>query len=267
MGKGKPFLEVLSSAVHEDYRFPFLEFFAFLYAVSTFVFANLNTVALKATTPEGVAYVTTSSLIGMSLVIFIVLILKTVAYGQGSDLEKGIIQTYFSYPLKRWKILTAKLVSAVGISLLLFLGIQITGLYILAPDIIVPHLGTVILTYVAALSYPLTITGIILLLTLIFRKGGIGLVVGIILYFALSIVSGIVSLTAGMSGSALPLQILSVVSPTYALQFHFGEMVGYSSLNWVPTFNEVLLYTGASYVIVSLLFALGYVYFSRGFNL
>jgi ABC-type transport system involved in multi-copper enzyme maturation permease subunit len=267
LGKGKPFLEVLSSAIHEDYRFPFLEFFAFLYALSTFVFANMNIVALKVTTSEGVAYTVTSTLIGMSLIVFIVLILKNVAYGLGSDLEKGIIQTYFSYPLKRWKILTAKLVSAVGVSLLLFLGIQIAGLYILAPDIIVPQLGTVILTYIAYMSYPLTITGIMLLLTLIFRKGGIGLVVGIVLYFSLTIVSGIVSLISGMSGSPLALQILSVISPTYALQFYFGAVYGYSTLNWVPTLNEVLLYTGASYVIVALLFILGHVYFSRRFNL
>ena len=42
MGKGKPFLEVLSSAIHEDYRFPFLELFAFLYTLGTFALANFT---------------------------------------------------------------------------------------------------------------------------------------------------------------------------------------------------------------------------------
>ena len=101
MGKGKPFLEVLSSAIHEDYRFPFLEIFAFLYALGTFVLANFTMgMAFQNTTNEAVAFTVTTSLISGSLIVFIILVLKNVAYGLGSDLEKGIIQTYFSYPSK-----------------------------------------------------------------------------------------------------------------------------------------------------------------------
>ena len=171
-----------------------------------------------------VAYTVTTSLISGSLIVFILLILKNVAYGLGSDLEKGIIQTYFSYPLKRWKILTAKLTSALGVSLLLFLGIQISTLYILAPDIVLPQLGTVVLTYAANLSYPLLIAAIMLLRTMILRRGGIGLVVGIVLYFSMSIVSGIAFVFAFATNSPLALQIISVISPSYALQFHYGGL-------------------------------------------
>lgn len=92
---------------------------------------------------ESVAYALTSSLLGLPLFIFIILMFKNVAYGFGSDLEKGIIQSYLSYPLKRWGILTAKLLSALGIALILFLTIQIAALYVLAPDVISPYLGTV----------------------------------------------------------------------------------------------------------------------------
>ncbi len=160
MGKGKPFLEVLASAIHEDYRFPFLEIFAFLYALGTFVFASFGvTITSQGTTNEAIAYTTVNSILNIPMFIFIILVFKNIAYGLGSDLEKGIIQTYFSYPLKRWRILTAKLVSAIGVALLLFLGIQISGLYILAPDLIVPQLGTVFLTYAATLSGPLLIMG------------------------------------------------------------------------------------------------------------
>ncbi len=274
MGKGRPFLEILSSALHEDFRFPFLELFAFLYVLSTFVLANFNvSVAFSGNLPphisasEAAAYSVTSSLIGGSIIIFILLILKNVAYGLGSDLEKGIIQTYFSYPLRRRGILTAKLLSAVGVSLLLFLGIQISTLYILAPDIVLPHLGPVILTYVANLSYPLLITAIILLLTLVLRRGGIGLVVGIVLYIAISIISGIALVFAIFTGSPLILQILSVLSPTYALQYYYGGLPVVLSTVWTPTLSEVLLYTGISYAIVVSLFVLGYIYFSRRFNL
>jgi len=271
MGKGKPFLEVLASAIHEDFRFPFLELFAFFYALGTFVLASFTaSLSSQITTNEAVAYSVTNSFISGSLIVFFILILKNVAYGLGNDLEKGIIQTYFSYPLRRRGILTAKLISAIGVSLLLFLGIQLSALYILAPDIVLPQFGTVILTYAANLSYPLLIAALMLLMTLKLRRGGIGLVVGIVLYVAMNIASGIAFFVAVATESPLAFQILSVISPTYALQYHYGGLSGLSdlfSVPWVPTLSETLLYTGASYVIVASLFVLGYVYFSRRLNL
>lgn len=271
MGKGRPFLEVLASAIHEDFRFPFLELFAFFYALGTFALASFAaTLSPQITSNEAIAYSVTNSLISGSLIVFFVLILKNVAYGLGNDLEKGIIQTYFSYPLKRRGILTAKLLSAIGVSLLLFLGIQISALYILAPDIVFPHLDTVILTYVANLSYPLLISAIMLLMTLKLKRGGIGLVVGIVLYFAMNIASGLAFFVAIATESPLIFQILSVISPTYALQYHYGGLSAVSdlfSVPWIPTLSEALLYTGASYVTVASLFLLGYIYFSRRLNL
>jgi ABC-2 type transport system permease protein len=272
MGKGKPFLEVLASAIHEDYRFPFLELFAFLYALGTFVFASFGvTIAatdatnqVTATVNEVAAYWAVSSILSLPLSIFIILVFKNIAYGLGSDLEKGIIQTYFSYPLKRSGILTAKLLSALGVALLLFLGMQISGLYILAPDIILPQLGTVLLTYAANLSYPLLIAGIMLLLTLKLRRGGISLVVGLVLYFAMSVISGIATIFAIVTENPLSLQIISAISPTIALQQYYAGSLGDY---WAPAFSETLLYTGVSYVIVAFVFFLGYSYFSRRLNL
>ena len=268
MGKGKPFLEVFASAVHEDYRFPFLEIFAFLYALGTFVLANFSaSIPTQIATNEAAAYTVTTSLLSGSLIVFIIVVLKNVAYGLGSDLEKGIVQTYFSYPLRRWKILTAKLFSAIGVSLLLFLGIQISALYILAPDIILPQIGTVLLTYAASLSFPLFISAIMLLLTLILRRGGIALVVGIVLYFSMSIISGIAFAIAFATESPLALQIISIISPTYALQYHYGSLSNFFSVSWTPTLSETMLYLGTSYAIVASLFVLGYVYFTRRLNL
>jgi len=268
MGKGKPFLEVMSSAIHEDYRFPFLELFAFLYAIGTFVFASFGVTigtqgTAQGTTNEIIAYGAVSSTLSLPLFIFIILVFKNIAYGLGSDLEKGIIQTYFSYPLRRRGILTAKLLSALGIALILFLGIQLSGLYILAPDIVLPQLGTVILTYAANLSYPLLIAGIMLLLTLKLRRGGISLIAGLVLYFAMSIISSIATVFAWASESPLGLQIISMINPSLALQQYYGGTFEF----WIPAFSEVLIYTGVSYVIVAIVFFLGYTYFSRRLNL
>jgi ABC-type transport system involved in multi-copper enzyme maturation permease subunit len=270
MGKGEPFLEVLSSAIHEDFRFPFLEIFAFLYTLGTFAMANFTAgVYSQIGTNETVAFTVTSSLIGFSILIFLILVFKNIAYGLGSELEKGIIQTYFSYPLKRRAILTAKLLSGIGVSLLLFLGIQISAFYIMAPDIVLPQFGTIVLTYAANLSYPLFLSAILLLLTLKLQRGGIGLVVGFVLYIAMSIVSGLALLVATSTKSPLVLQIMSLISPSYALQYHYGGLANVPTLSlpWTPTLTEATLYVVGSYVIVAALFILGYVYFSRRLNL
>ena len=265
--KGKPFLEVLASALHEDYRFPILEIFAFLYVLSTFALSSFGSIiSSPSLSSETVAYQLTTTLLSLPLIIFVVLIFKNIAYGLGSDLEKGIIQTYFSYPLKRSKILTAKLLSALGIAVLLFLAFQLSALYILAPDIILPNIGTVLLTYAAGLSYPLLIGGILLLLTLFVRRGGITLIVGIVLYFALSIASSIVTFSAFATKSAPILQAFSVVSPQTALGAYYSGSTMFTEF-WNPAFSEVMLYLVSSYAIVAFVFGLSYYYFSRRLNL
>jgi len=264
MGKGRPFLEIFTYALDEDYRFPILEIFAFLFALGTFVFADF---ALHGQTGEALAYSLVSRLCGFPLLfIFVVLILKNVAYGLGGDLEKGVMQTLFSYPLKRRYILTAKLLSGLGIALLLFLGIQIFGLFLLAPDVILTYPSTVFLTYAAQLCSPaLLLAGLVLLLTLRLKRGGLALVIGFILFFAWLIVSGLVFSIAYGTGSDVILKIWAVINPNSALQTYYYHMgaVGFASEAWVPSFSEVLLYLGAGYLIVAAIFVVGYVYFER----
>jgi ABC-type transport system involved in multi-copper enzyme maturation permease subunit len=272
--KGKPFLEVLSSALHEDYRFPILEIFALLYVVGTFAFASFGAIGTAPGVSPGqiVAYRLTTSLLGassgMSIVLFILVlvILKNIAYGLGNDLEKGVIQTYFSYPLKRYKLLTAKLISALVVSVALFLIIQISAFYILAPDVVSPNMGVVILSYAGNLSFPLIVAGILLLITLIVKRGGPALVAGILLFFAFFVGTQVLTSVAKGIGTALPLQLLSVLSPQIALQYYFPAFTSMNDL-WAPTFTEVALYLGASYAIVAVLFGLGYYYFTRRLHL
>lgn len=264
MGKGRPFLEIFTYALDEDYRFPILEIFAFLFALGTFVFADF---ALYGQTGEAQAYSLVSTLCGFPLLfIFVVLILKNVAYGLGSDLDRGVMQTLFSYPLKRRYILTAKLLSGLGIALLLFLGIQIFGLFLLAPNVILTYPGTVFLTYAAQLCSPaLLLAGLVLLLTLRLKRGGLALIIGVVLLFAGLVVSGLVTSIAYGTGSDVILKIWAVIDPNLALQTYYYHMgaVGFASGTWVPTFSEVLLYLGAGYLIVAATFIAGYAYFDR----
>jgi len=262
MGKGRPFLEIFTYALDEDYRFPLLEIFAFLFALGTFVFANLGTYGQ---TGEALAYNLVSTLCGFPLLfIFVVLILKNVAYGLGSDLDTGVMQTLFSYPLKRRHILTAKLLSGLGIALLLFLGIQIFGLFLLAPNVILTYPSTVFLTYAAQLCSPaLLLAGLVLLVTLRLKRGGLAVIIGVVLLFAGLVVSGLVTSIAYGTGSDLSLKIWAVINPNSALQRYYMGAVGFASETWVPSFSEVLLYLGAGYLIVAALFVVGYVYFER----
>jgi ABC-type transport system involved in multi-copper enzyme maturation permease subunit len=263
MGKGRPFLEVFACALKEDYRFPILEVFAFLYGLGTFVIAGLG--AQFAQSGEAFAHNLVNSLSGFPLFIFVILILKNIAYGLGKDLEKGVIQTLLSYPLKRRYILTAKLLSALGIAVLLFLGIQIFGLFLLAPDVIVTNSSTVFLTYAAQLSPTLLLAGLVLLLALLLKRGGLALVIGIVLYFAFGIIASLVTFLAFATGSDLALKIYAVITPNLALQRYYGSALGFPFAKeiWVPSFSEVLLYLGAGYLLVAVIFVVGYVYFDR----
>lgn len=266
--KGRPFLEIFASALNEDYRFPILELFAFLFALGAFATASFASIALTNATGETAAYNLASSLLQLPLFIFVILIFKNIAYGLGNDVEKGVIQTLFSYPVKRHAILSAKLLSAVGFSLVLLFCIQIPALYILAPGIVAPYIGTVILTYLVSLAAYLQIAGVILLITLVLKKGGLALVVGIVLVFGFSITASLVEVIALATKSALGLQILSVFSPNVALGMHYQAFgTSPASQVWTPSFTEAMAYTGASYAVALFLFVLGYLYFSRRMNL
>lgn len=254
------------AALSEDYRFPILELFAFLFTLGTFATASLGSTVSNAT-GETAAYNLTSSLLGLPLFIFVILIFKNIAYGLGNDVEKGVIQTLFSYPLKRRSILSAKLLSALGFSLLLLFSIQIPALYIFAPGIVAPHISTVILTYIASLGAYLQIAGVILLITLVLKKGGLALVIGIVLVFGFSIALSLVEVVASATNSVLGLQILSVFSPNVALSMHYQALGALVTQIWTPSLIEAMTYIGASYGVALFLFILGYVYFSRRMSL
>jgi len=187
-----------------------------------------------------------------------------IAYGLGNDIEKGVIQTLLSYPLKRRSILTAKLLSALGIALLLFLGMQMFALFLLAPEIISHYFNTVLLSYLANLSNAFLIAGIVLMIALVLKRGGLALVIGVVLYFALGVIGSMVSFVF-WTGSDLPLRAYAVIAPNMALDRYYAGLgaPSYYFGNWIPSFSDVLVYVGAAYVLVALVFLLGYVYFDR----
>ena len=173
-------------------------------------------------------------------------------------MEKGVIQTYLSYPLKRRSLLTAKLLSSIGVPLLLLLGMQMFALSFLSPDVLSSYFGVAVLTYLGAVSFPLLLIGFVFLLTLILKKGGIGLVAGILLYFMSLLLWSFTARMVAFSDSDLLLKLQAVLMPYLAIRYHVtGEEL------WTPSFVEASLYVGAGCSLVILVFAVGYLYFER----
>ncbi len=269
--KGRPFLEILSSALQEDYRFPILEIFVFLYAISTFALAAASFLGFL---PSGSTPASAINLVGIvsgtPLFIFIILVLKNIAFGLGGDLERGTLQTFLSYPITRRGIITAKMLSALGLSLGIFLVLQFFGLSILAPSIFSSQIQVVILAYLSAICYPLILTGIILMITLLIRRGAIALVIGIVLYFAAQIVPAILFFVAFATRNILPLQILSVFNPSFALSAHYNNFFGGTPIGasvWTPSLQDVYTFIFAGYVLMAAFFTVAYYIFDRRLGL
>jgi ABC-type transport system involved in multi-copper enzyme maturation permease subunit len=258
MVKGKPFLEILASCLNEEYQFPILEILVFIFAIGTFVFSYHGGLGRPdVMSPEALAFGQISVLSQLNL-LQILIILKNIAYSLGSDLEKGVIQTYLSYPLKRRSLLTAKLLSSIGVPLLLLLGIQMFALSLLSPDVLSSHFGMSVLTYLGAFSFPLLVIGFAFLLTLILKKGGIGLVAGILLYFMSLLLLIFIGRVVAFSDSDLLLKLEAVLRPDLAMRYHVTDEV-----LWSPSFVEASLYVVAGYSLVIPVFAVGYLYFER----
>jgi len=257
------FLEILSSVANEEYRFPVLEVFAALFALGTLVLAGLfGSSGHFAGTDEGAAFALVNSLTGLPVLVLVVLMLKNIAYGLGNDLESGVIRTYLSYPLRRSSLLTARLVSSIGIGLMLFLGISLLALGITSTETILSHPVPVVLSYLGVLCYPLLIVGLVLLLTLVMKRGGPALLAGILLYFASGILSSLLVFLGAALDSGLPLRVFAVIRPDVALQRHYTTGMFAEEL-WVPALGEAIVYTVLGYVLVALVFAAGYIFFTR----
>lgn len=251
-------MEVLASALNEDHRFPSLEIFAFAFVVGTLVFSfNAITRSWGPVPPEAVACNKVLTLNELLLVL-VLITLKNIAYGLGSDLEKGVIQTYLCYPLKRRAILTARLLSSIGVPFTLLLGIQILAFSILFPETIASYPGTVMLTYAGILSYYLLLLSLAFILTLVLKKGSVALVGGILLYFASLILTGFIGYASYITDSDLLVKIHAVLMPSVAVLYHYR-----GDESWSPSLAEASLYVGAGYALVFLVFAIGYLYFEK----
>jgi len=280
LGKAKSFLEVFISSLNEDFRFPILEIFFSIHIIVIFILLYNITGGgpggqvgrfyqiLQVGSIEEVQSAIVSSFTGVStfafqMPIFGMLILKNIAYSFGNDLERGTVQNLLSYPLKRRWLLTAKLLSSIGVVYLLSLGISILELYVIVPNVVSQNLAFIFATFLSSLSFPLFVASLVLLLTLVLKRGSIALFAGIGLFFA-SVFIVIFLMFASISSGApldIPIKIACFIFPGLALQAFYSLDPMYSLVK--PIIGDPLLYIGAGYALAILVLALAYFYFER----
>jgi len=280
MGKAKTFFEVFVSALNEDFRFPILEIFFSIHIVGVFIILYYMTAGgpggqagrlyqtLQLGGIEEVKGAIVSGFAGLwtfafQTPVFGMLILKNIAYSFGNDLERGTVQNLLSYPLKRRLLLTAKLLSSIGVVYLLSVGISILELYVLIPSVVSQNLAFVFFTFVASLSFPFLVSILVLLITLLSKRGSTALFLGIGLYVASFFIILLLVAVASTSGNTIFLKLAAIIFPGLGLQAYYNVGLDPSIAILAPSFNEALLYIGAGYVLAFLLLALVYLYFER----
>jgi len=269
MGKARPFLEILASFLKEDYRFPILEIVAFIYTVGPYSGAFIIVGSPPSAGPQSPLASMLGGFtifVGLAIIapVFGILVLRNIPHGLGNELERGVIQSLLSYPLKRRSLLTARILSSIGVVFTLLLSITVLDFYIVAPDVVSQNIMTICIASMASLSFPFLVSSIVLLLTLFFKRGSISLMVGILLYFSSFFLFMILLVLAQLPGMSFLIKICAIIYPSLAITMHY--QTGWDPVvlkQWTPSYDEACLYVGAAYALTFLLLTVGYLYFDR----
>lgn len=260
---GRPFLELFSSAIREEHRFPFTEIFVFIYTFAIFFYAipllSIGSGSGQASdlTQVVVKYVSLQLFtppVSYLILIVVILMMKNISLGLGRDLDRGTIQTYLIYPIKRRNILTARLLSAILPYLAIVVGLQLLAFAIIAPTIISTQASVFALATVSALSFPLLMAGVMTLLAL--RRSGFlfPVIIGVVLYPILQITA--------LFGVVFPaLRWLYIIDPIIALaQYYQGLALGSTEGLSLGSVYTLII---ESYLLVIIVYAAAYYFFDR----
>jgi ABC-type transport system involved in multi-copper enzyme maturation permease subunit len=263
--KYNAFFEMLLVFFREDYRFPVLEIFAFLFVVAILFTGSFNDVS----TTDQLVQSYFQRLAFAPFLIFLILIWRNLAFGLGGDFEKGIMQTFLVYPVSRRMILLGRLLSSVGVALLLLVLSQVLALYLLAPRFFLANFSNFAFTYVAYLATPLFITAIVLLVVALTKSSSSALIAGLVLYFGLLIVGGPIATTYATMNNNISLLITAfVLNPALSFQQYYKSGVFYGpgmqdQFLWNPSFYGILPIVVANYAISFAMVVLSFLYFAR----
>ncbi len=269
--KGPAFTEMLSIFLKQDYSYPVLEIFAFLFAVGILI----STSSLQGynTTYLAYSYLGMGGAVGLPILVFMILIWKNISFGLGGDLEKGLMQTFLTYPLSRRRLLGARLLSSVGVAVGILSLAELAVILIMMPGLASQQASTLLLNYLSVLATPILITMIVLLVCVLAKSSGVPLLIGIVSYFFVGLFVNLFVGVAGQTKDAALLGLTYLLNPAIALQsyynFNFNDgSTGFFSSTWgIPGFEATLVYLVGNYAISVILLAAGVFWFARKLEL
>ena len=269
--KGPAFTEMLSIFLKQDYRFPVLEIFAFLFSMGILI----STSSLQGynTTYLAYSYLGTGGAIGLPILVFMILIWKNVSFGLGGDLEKGLMQTFLAYPLSRRRLLGARLLSSVGVALGILSLAELVVLLIMMPGFASQQASTLLLNYLSVLATPILITMIVLLVCVLVKSSGVPLLIGIVTYFFAGLFLNLFVGLAEQTKDAALLGFTYLLNPAIAFQsyynynFNGGSTGFFNSTLGIPGFESTMAYLVGNYAISVILLAVSAFWFARKLEL
>jgi len=266
--RGWPTLELLALDLKEAWRFPIPELLAFLYVFFPLLFAPTVRAAMI-TGPEARLLMGMNMASGLMSFITFIIILKNIAYGLANEIRKGLLQTYLTYPIGRGRLLALKVFTTVGVPVLyVLLGIWLFALVNL-PELMAEHLGIFLTALAAAVGWVLFLSGLLLLIAILVRRGGPALGLGIGAWFGLSLLRTFLATAGGITGQEAYWHAYYVLSPSTALEDHYRSIyfvhAGPTS-PFRPELWQCYAYLASHYALAASFFAAALIYFLRRFE-
>ncbi len=268
--KGSPLLEMFSIFLRQDYHFPLLEVFAFLFLTSILLVSSLQ----GGYNETYIAYSYFGVALSLPVLVFMILVWKNISFGLGGDLEKGVMQTFLTYPLGRLKMLGARLLSSVGVALGILSLAELSVLLIAMPAFAVRQASTLVLNYLAVLALPVLITMVVLLVTVLAKNSGLPLAAGLVFYFVAGLfLQFFVGYATQTENSAL-LAATYLLNPALAFQNYYNfffngppvqsGVISIPPSTWgVPDFGTAAAYLVGNYLVSLVLLLLSTLWFTR----
>ncbi len=204
--------------------------------------------------------------ISLTSLIFVILVLKNLASGWGGDFEKGTMQTFLTYPLKRWKFLLARFIS----SFLLVLGLlalaEFSVVFLIAPGFASANFGSLALGFLTSLTLPLMVSAVVVLTVQWTKSGGVPFAVGLVAYFVILIFSAFLYSAANSGGYGNLAWFVYFLNPFYALTIHFNGGPYYYPQYYgipAPSFGQAEGLLAANLLLSTALIVVGWLLFAR----
>jgi len=195
-----------------------------------------------------------------------ILIAKNVAYGFAGEIERGLMQTYLTYPIKRLDIFVVKVFTCILVPYFYFIFSLLLASYLLYFEVFEIY-GSQVLLLIISVAGPCILFGaIITAASLFIRRGGASLGLGIAAYFTIAILEMAMLYFAGATRRYEYILALFVLEPYLAFASHYGST--FMPFVHLPsiTFEEAASYLIAHYFLSFIVFAVIAFYFIRRFE-